>query len=86
MYKEGKVVPSQVNKGKKGGDNAMAGMKISDLPTGVCFVTLLLQGGEKRRVRGKVVEKESGKYLVARQSPKRSYGPGTQVLRAKEVK
>lgn len=55
-------------------------MKISDLPTGQYSVTLLLQSGEKTRVRGKVVEKKNGKYLIARQSPKRSFGPGTQVL------
>jgi len=55
-------------------------LKISELPTGQCSVILAFTNGEKRRVSGKITEKRGIKYLIARQSPKKSFGPGTQVL------
>jgi len=62
-------------------------VKISEFPTGLCSVTLVLRKNEKVRVRGKVIEKKSGKYLIVNQSPKQSFGPGTKVLwYRKEVK
>jgi hypothetical protein len=61
-------------------------MKISDLPTGKCSVNLFLRkSGKTTRSHGIVVEKKSSKCLITRQSPKKSYGPGTQVLWYRKV-
>lgn len=53
--------------------------KVSDLPMCSVSVSLLLRNGEKLRVGGRIVKKRGDKYLIARQSPKHSYGPGTKV-------
>ena len=55
-------------------------VKIGDLPSGLYSITLLLNNGEKIRVRGKVVEKKGIRNFVAHSSPKSSYGSGTRVL------
>ena len=62
-------------------------MKIGDLPTGQCSLTLFLRKRGRMKVKGKVDESKRGKYLITHHSPKESFGPGTQVLRRwKEVK
>lgn len=61
-------------------------MKVSDLSTGMCSATLILRNGERKRVRGKVTEEAGTKYFVTRQSPKKSFGPGTKVLMTKAIK
>lgn len=61
-------------------------MKISDLSMGTCSVTLMLRNGEKRRVRGRVTEEAGMKYLITQQSPKKSFGPGTKVLKVRATR
>lgn len=61
-------------------------MKVSDLPTGIFSVTFLLRNGERTRVLGKVIEKKGIKHFINKQSPKKSFGPGTRVIRKREVR
>lgn len=61
-------------------------MRISDLPTGPCSVTLSLRRGEEIKAKGKIVYSRDGKkHFIVHESPRVSYAPNTQVLRHRTI-
>ncbi|MDO8424666.1 MAG: hypothetical protein Q7S70_01875 [bacterium] len=54
---------------------------VGDLKPGYYDLSLSLRRGEEKRVRGQVVKGKTERHLIARCSPKHSFGPGTVVVR-----
>jgi len=59
-------------------------VKISELSIGEHDLVISSRKGREIRAKGKVVEAKQGKCFIVRRSPKRSFGPGTQVLRRRK--
>ena len=63
--------------------------KIQELKEGPCEVELWLRSGEKCHIKGRVIDKGKGKYLIGRKviqvvddikyQRKFSFGPGTRI-------